>query len=316
MTRDQTPPGDDVVFALHDGDYHIGLGALANSLYRHGFRGIIMSGYRGAPPPWAHPLEWGPGSAQYRVGEGCAIRFIAVDFEGHLTNYKPKFILSLLEKHCQKAKRLFYFDVDIVIKCRWSFFQDWVECGIAVCRDVNEPHMSSNHPLRRYWRDFAAQLDYQCRPVDGYVNGGFVGLRIDYVPFLRTWQALIEHQESAGTSLSTFNLEDRANPFTLPEQDALNVALMATSMPISMVENSGMDFSNGGYVMSHAISRAKPWRRGYISDALRGYPPDKAHKLFWDHVTRPIEMYDAGRRRRAAASLRIASAIGRFYRRT
>ena len=68
---------------------------------------------------------------------------------------KPSVMLTILRTHAAGAKRVFYFDVDLVVRAPWRFFRDWVSCGIAVCRDVNEPYMSENHPLRKRWRDMA-----------------------------------------------------------------------------------------------------------------------------------------------------------------
>jgi hypothetical protein len=72
---------------------------------------------------------------------------------------------------------------------------------------------------------------------------------------------------------------------------------------------------DGDYHIDLGASRAKPWRRHYIADALCGYSPDTASKLFWSHVERSIEIFDRWRRHRLAGSLRIAAANGRFHRR-
>lgn len=308
-------PRDDAVFALYDGDFHFGLGALVNSLYRVGFRGIVYVGYRGALPPWAVPVSAGSGFEQYDVADGCAIRFVKVQFKGHLAFHKPGFIRATIDTLCHDVKRALYFDVDIVVKSPWAFFQHWVSCGIALCQDLNEPHMSGNHPLRKYWRDIAAQLGLSCRQYDGYFNSGFVGLTRETLPLLETWQALNQHMERLGVSLDRHLFRARPDPLFNTDQDMLNLALMASTFPLSPVENSNMDITPGGYIMAHALAGPKPWRRRYISDALRGYPPDRAHKRFWQYVDAPIEVYTPGQRRRHVISLKIAAAIGRFYRR-
>lgn len=304
---------DDAVFALYDGDFHIGLGALVNSLHEAGFRGIVYAGYRDALPPWAAPLTPGEGFAQHDVAPGLAIRFIKVAFDGHLTNYKPRFIRTAVETFCPDVRRLYYFDVDIVVKCPWSFFQHWVACGVAVCKDINEPNMSGNHPLRGYWREMAQRLGYACRQYDGYFNGGFVGVAREHLPLLEIWQRLIEQLAGTGVALDGLTFGLRPHPATNLDQDMLNVALMASTFPLSPVENSNMDITPGGYVMAHALAGRKPWRQWYLRDALRGHPPSLAHKFFWRFVERPIRLYGPGQLRQSLWWMTVAAAIGRFY---
>jgi hypothetical protein len=313
MEVEEKHSGDDVAFALFDGDYHIGLGALVNSLFRAGFRGLVYAGYRGSLPPWAGVPGADGDFHHYAVGDGCAICFVKVEFAGHLTNYKPAFMLSMLGAHEKDARRIYYFDVDIVVKAPWRFFQDWVSCGIGVCRNGVDPYMSENHPLRKYWRDMAAGLGLRCRPVLGYFNGGFIGLSTKHLDFLTTWDALIQQLQRSGRSLGHLTHGMPPDPATFQDQDMMNVALMASDLPISPVENTGMDFSYGGYIMSHAVGRAKPWRRRYLLDALLGYPPDQAHRLFWRYANEPIAVMPQYRRVLAQVSLRIAALIGRFY---
>jgi hypothetical protein len=303
----------DAVFVLFDRDYHLGLGALVNSLVSSGFCGTVYAGYRGDLPPWAVPNREEAGIQQFDVGAACAVRFVRVGYEGHLANYKAHFMLTLLGSHAAGAERAFWFDADLVIKAPWRFFQDWVSCGIAICRDIGEPYMSENHPLRKYWRDMAGELNLRCRPVLGYFNSGFLGLSAEHVGFLETWRSLIRLMESSGHSLASNKSGERPDPMTFRDQDMLNAALMASDIPIAPVENTSMDFAHGGYIMSHAIWRAKPWRRHYVLDALLGYPPDQPNKQFWRHVREPIAVMSERRRRVAAMSLAAAALIGRFY---
>ena len=306
-------PTDDVIFALFDGDYHLGLGALVNSLYKAGFRGLIYAGHRGPVPAWAGTKEETADLHQFEIGESCAVRFVKIDFAGHLTNYKPDFVQRVLRTHAKEARRIFYFDVDIVVKAPWQFFQDWVSCGIAVCRDLIDPYMSANHPVRMHWRRFASDLGFECRHVDGYFSGGFLGLSVEQAGFLETWQSFMRRLEQSGVSVAQLREGQRPSATVFLDQDMLNAALMTTPFPIAPVENSGMDFAPGGYVMSHAVGRAKPWRRRYILDALLGYPPDQAHKLYWRTVSDPVALFSPGRRAMAVCSLNIAAAIGRIY---
>ena len=57
-------PKEWLVCTLFEGDYHLGLAALINSLVRNGYRGRIAVGYHGALPPWLNQLQ-AAGDEQY-----------------------------------------------------------------------------------------------------------------------------------------------------------------------------------------------------------------------------------------------------------
>src|SRR5579859_5393257 len=107
------------ICTLFEGNYHFGLGALANSLYSNGFRGTIYCGYRGPLPPWITDGIKAAGFTEFTPADGLTLRFIPLTTNVHLTNYKPDFMLKIWQEHCPKVKGLFYFDPDITIKCRW-----------------------------------------------------------------------------------------------------------------------------------------------------------------------------------------------------
>jgi hypothetical protein len=81
---------------------------------------------------------------------------------------------QVFEKFLKDEDLLCYFDPDITVKCRWSFFEEWVQHGLALVEDATFPYLPSDHPLRFEWMEIAksAQLTEKRRP-SRYYNGGF-----------------------------------------------------------------------------------------------------------------------------------------------
>ena len=90
------------ICTLFEGNYHYGVAALSNSLYRKKFRGSIYVGYRGKLPDWANSakdttsFEWN-GSKTLEVGEGMQVHFLPLDTDYHFANYKPLYMLRLFD---------------------------------------------------------------------------------------------------------------------------------------------------------------------------------------------------------------------------
>lgn len=307
--------GESAICTLFEGDYHYGVGALANSLFRFGYRGIIWAGYRGSLPGWAATARQAADYAEFPLGEGCAIRFVPLQTERHLTNFKPDFLLDLWQRRCPDAATLFYFDPDIVIKCAWSFFPEWAGHGVAVCEDVNSP-LSSTHPIRHAWRRFCGTHGVELpRALDAYASGGFVGLRRQHIPLVETWKRLVDALEAETGRLQQLCFRERPYPFYNGDQDVLNMTLMSGDEPLSMIGREGMDFIPGGYIMSHAAGGVKPWRKKMVRSALQGIPPTLPDKAYWENVTHPIRLYPPAIERWHRCDLRAGAAIGRFIRR-
>jgi hypothetical protein len=305
--------GEELVCTLFEGDYHLGVAALINSLVRNGFQGCIAAGYRGALPPWLNQLKLSDGDGEYDICPGVRIRFILLDTPVHFTNLKPEFMLQLIRE--RSCKSIWYFDPDIVIRCSWSFYVQWIQYGVALCEDVNWM-MPENHPIRYRWSELVSASGLRNpAPLSRYYNAGFVGLPASCGGFLELWQRVLRIAESEGFDPRAFGTGDRANPFFKGDQDALNIAAMYSEYPLTTVGPEGMDFVPGGGAMFHAIGSPKPWRKKMAWSALGGVPPYGADKAFLANLTHPIRPYSRLSLAMKRLGCMVGAAIGRFYRR-
>jgi hypothetical protein len=302
------------ICTLFEGDYHLGLAALANSLFRQGYRGVIYAGYRGPLPPWFTGARKPGNFTEFVPADGLTLRFIPLTTKIHLTNYKPDFMLEVWENHCPAAEALFYFDPDITVKCRWTFFEEWVQAGVALCEDVNSP-MPSSHPIRNAWRKYYGKLGRTLKNnVDIYVNGGFAGTMKAQRKFLEEWGQIQREMSPAAGDLMDWGLRDRTFEFCFTDQDALNIALMDTSGPYSLSGKDGMDLERMGYLMSHALGSGKPWRRNYLWERLsKGFGPGPADKNFWANSSQPIKITVGALKLLKMLDLKSAAAIERLF---
>lgn len=313
------------VCTLFEGDYHKGVGALVNSLVRYGFRGTVFAGFRGALPLWAarnaKKISGGEGSADLQVTEDVKIRFIPVETNSHLTNYKPEFILSLWRGCESDLDALLYLDPDIVVNESWSYFEDWLQCGVALCEDVNSP-LHATHPRRQGWRRFCRPRGIELRAGQSvYVNGGAVGTRRADMDFLHLWTRLMKlmAEEIGGLSAAKvaggqdFSARGFANCFDASDQDSLNAAVEAYAGPISILGQEAMGLKAGHALLPHAIGSRKPWNYSYVSELLGGRPPRLVDRLFWQNVRGPICVASAVAQSANLLAASTAALIGRFY---
>jgi hypothetical protein len=317
-----------VICTLFEGQYHYGLAALTNSLYRKGFRGSIYAGYRGTLPPWCSNskentlFDW-PGSTTFGVAEGIQIHFLPLDTDYHLTNYKPDFMLRLLSGPASGAEAIYYLDPDIVVTAPWWTFKDWIECGIALCEDVNSP-LSEYHPRRMGWRNYYAKSDIVLNFKDPiYVNGGFIGISAKHFDFLNIWRSLqellspliggLDRTVIEGRNLLPEALTNDFFPFAKVDQDVLNATIEAWDGPVSYIGKEGMGFGPGKLILPHAVGRAKPWRVKFLKRSLSGIIPRAVDKRYWKSVSYPIKPYSNRYIYWKNLTLKLASLIGRFY---
>jgi len=302
-----------VVVTLCEGTYWHGTTVLFNSLYNSGFRGTFCIGYRGTIPTWFQRAAYAFTSGS--KSSGVEFRYVQVSGKRHMTNLKPDFMIDIIKNESLKdSDAIFYFDPDIVNKCNWTFYQDWVQNGIALCEDINSP-LYSRGPMKEAWRKFYHFENFPTQqPIDAYFNGGFVGAKVSYVRFLETWRRLQNSAVEAGVNLENWNMSagTRNDLFYRVDQDFLNVAAMLHPDIVSPIGKEGMDFIFGGQVMSHAIGSSKPWNTNYLRQVLRGFRPRQADHLYWKSAKWPFSAHSAPRRWRSSTELKIAAALGRI----
>jgi hypothetical protein len=310
-----------VICTLFEGHYHYGLAALANSLYVNGFRGSIYAGYRGALRGWSSEGEINPtlmwhGASTLRVTEGLKIHFLPLDTNYHLTNYKPDFMLRLLAGPAKEAKAIFYFDPDIVIKCKWEFFEKWMKYGVAVIHEIMANPMPSSHPIRLGWEEVMEKINKKTtRALNYYFNAGFCGISVQHIEFLNTWSRLVTAaSEEYGLEPCKFvSSPDRTQHFNIIDQDAFNITAMCSESPISEMGPDGMDFYPGGWVMSHSTGSPKPWKKRFLLSALSGLKPSRADREYLKYANGTIKTFKHNIIRLKKIDIAIAGLIGRFY---
>lgn len=316
-----------VACTLFESNYHFGVAALFNSLYKEGFRGDFYAGYRGELPQWSlsatrnSALNW-DGAKTLEVAEGVKLHLMPVTSTYHLTNYKPDFMLQLLQGPAADADSIFYFDPDVVVSRPWSMFTEWINCGVALCEDINSP-LPQYHPRRIAWRTYFEKYGLCLKFKESfYANGGFIGLSLLNFNFLTLWKRVQEAMsfEIGGLHNSMFenaNLLEKVggafSPFAKTDQDALNATVEAYTDRVSFVPKDGMGFIPGIQLMHHALGTPKPWHWKPISQAFAGISPRQVDRLYWQSVAGPIVINSKYQIQQQNVAMQIAAAIGRFY---
>ena len=308
------------ICTLFEGHYHYGVAALINSLFKQGFRGEIYAGYKGNLPDWARlakesaDLSW-PGSQTWEITEGLRIHFLPLNTDFHLANYKPYFMLRLWDGPADNSDAIAYFDPDIVVKCNWQFFEDWMNCGIALVQEIANSPMPSTHPTRLKWKEIISECGYQVtKDLNHYFNSGFCGVLKKNIDFLNIWCQVIDvSTNNFGFNMYSFLTESYNPYFKAGDQDAMNIAAMCSQVPISEVGPYGMDFSYGDSIMSHSTGNPKPWKKNFLLSAFKGFSPSRAEKSYWLYANGLIHNYSSRELKIKNISIAIASALGRFY---
>ena len=309
--------GHHVVCTVAEGSYFYGVAALANSLVAAGFKGSILVGYRGSRPAWLKGLERDPKADSYLIAPEVRLQLIELPGEWRLNNCKPNFMKQIFRDLVPGAEIVYFFDTDIVVTCEWSTLVRWAREGVVVALDMADTYMSPHHVYRRAWRALAAKVNRPCRDFTGYVNSGCVGVSRQYVELIEVWASLMEELEREKADMTQIKNWNWRHEFARMDQDILNATIMATDTPIALLGAEAMGlYPATGELMPHAMLHNKPWVRNYILDALRGFPPDRAHRAYWRFVESPIRPYGEWTLKRKKAVLTAANAIGRFHARS
>ncbi len=310
-----------IICTLFEGNYHYGVAALINSLHKQGFRGNIYAGYRGALPSWANKAElnnflnW-PAATTLNATDDLQIHFLPLTTDYHLTNYKPDFMLRLWREVDNTADELFYFDPDIVLKCKWNFFSEWIQFGVALVHEVISNDMPVSHPVRRKWEDVIRKSGKKSnKSITSYINGGFCGISRKNINFIETWRDIMH------IGYEYYNLSpkqwihdfDRSYEFYMQDQDGLNMTAMCCDCNISEIGPEAMDFIHGGNVMSHSTGLGKPWNKSFLINFLKGIPPAIQDKQYWQNVNLVIKTYNPLYVKWINTQLSLASFLARFY---
>ena len=257
---------ESAVTTLYEGHYHYGVVALLNSLIHSGFKGIFRIGYRGDLPVWTSQLI-SLGSNDFLATDSLVISFVYTNPDMHFGYYKPKFIKDTLSEF-PSIEKIYYFDPDIVIDAPWLFFSKWVQSGVALCLDNCFHFVHRNHPWRKDWAELANFNPDRISELDYYVNSGFIGLKSNDVTILDRWLHLTENYKAIGGNLQLFE-KDGHRAFK-GDQDLLNAVItVSPELKISLIGKEGMGFSQPAYLMSHAVSSIKPWKKIFLKDLLR-----------------------------------------------
>lgn len=294
---------------------------LFNSLVAHGFEGVFVAGCRSLEDV---PLRERAAVEEFRdkvfLPVSARWEWITVETPWHFTNYKPQFMQQVLEAY-PDCSSIVYLDPDIVVCAPWHWIEASTKYGPVMAADVNFwlPHM---HPTRHQWTCMIEQAGHRCsHSFDLYFNGGLLGIQRHDRAFLDLW---IQINNEFGASTNPLDAKGdigdwmrggRWDAMTGNDQDSLNMAAMAWPNPLSTFGPDLMGFSGGWIGLPHAIGSAKPWRRRYLREAIAGNPPRQADREFWAHAALPISVYTQFQIIRQQLAIKIASFLGRFYRR-
>jgi hypothetical protein len=303
-----------ILTTLAENHYFIGLAALVNSVVKHGcYVDKIIVGYRGSLPLWLPVLAVSDRGKSIILKCGIELEFIELVGDFHMVHEKPKWFRRLTEVLEPDAKEYFFFDSDIIVINRMSFFGEWVKHGVALCEDVNYD-MDSTHPIRKQWTELCRQNNKVINnQLNRYFNSGFLGWTRETAQFVSEWDECCQIMARIGGDMKKFRVNDRTSTVLSANQDSLNLAAMTTQCPISIIGPQAMGFHFGLSLMQHPIG-PKPWKRKFGKEFLLGKPPRATDIFFWKAIGHgELKPYSNSHVRFKLTILMIYKLLSRFY---
>ncbi|CAH1001341.1 hypothetical protein LEM8419_02242 [Neolewinella maritima] len=303
-----------ILTTLAERDYFLGLAALLNSVVAQGTHiDKVIVGYREALPDWLPPLQNSQHGKSFSTPSGLQVELVELNGSLHMVHEKPKWFLHVTETLAPDASEYYFFDSDIVVNSRMSFYGEWARQGIALCGDVNF-HFHRYHPIRKQWAAIArAQGREVVNELDEYYNSGFLGWTRETKQFIHDWNDAFAMLSPHSGDMNQFRVFDRTAVVLSTNQDSLNLAAMITEQPISPIGPEAMGFIYGLRLMHHPIG-PKPWTRNFIPEFFAGRPPREADLIFWQHVNgSELQPVSAGKVQWMEAQLKMLRFGGRFY---
>ena len=304
-----------VITTLAENHYFYGVAALLNSIIRNGtYVDLIIVGYRGELPSWLPATTSADGKVFFEMDCGLRVELVEIEGSLHMVHEKPKWFRYLTEVLAPDADEYFFFDSDITVNQRMSFFGEWVRQGVAICEDVNYD-MSATHPIRLQWAQLAEKEGKAIRNIlSRYYNSGFLGWTRSTRRFVVDWDECSSILSKLSGDMTKFRVYDRSYVVLTTNQDSLNVAAMTTDCPISTIGPEGMGFHYGFNLMHHPLGGAKPWKRKFLLDFFKGRPPRYADLLFWENMLDgELRPYSKCKVRYKLVVISVLKFLARFY---
>ena len=302
---------DEVVICLFDGEYHLGVAALTNSLVKYQFKGLINVGYRGGVLPlWVKQLQ--PLSDNYfRISDDVTIHFKQVLSNMHLGYFKPFFIKETFDDY-PAAKKFYYFDADIIVQAPWMLYFNWVGNGVCLCLDSAFHFIHHNHPWRKDWRALVKGRDHLLNPTFQYFNSGFLGIDRNNIILIDRWIDITNQFIKKNGQINYFIKDSHSS--VRGDQDLLNAVITTSSdIEINVMGKEAMGFSLPATLMLHAIGERKPWNSSFIVHLLKyGNKPSTTDKAFLSICKYPINIFSVFRYSYKKIDLLSACVLGRF----